>query len=273
MKDFIDQGLMWPLIKIIGIVAVIVSSVISFVAYALKDYFLNRWKSDQEKEIALLKSKADHNSNLINNLTGSISETYLASSDKRLGSFETLWSSLVDIRQNIPHLVFTCYTLLSKAELQNLASVWNQHLEKQVATFKPDDYYDLLSTQKHKVDKLRPFIGDELWKIFSVYSGFFGRLTYLVQTGLPHNKIVHWTEDLPFQGQMLGYIIEPEALKQLMSHEMKGLHDVSNYLEYKALNEISEQITGKRFTEETIKQAISLSEFLQASKEGLTPSA
>jgi hypothetical protein len=57
MKEILDQIDNWTLIKLVGGLTLILSSVISFAAYFIKDYFLNIWKANQEKELAGLNIK------------------------------------------------------------------------------------------------------------------------------------------------------------------------------------------------------------------------
>jgi hypothetical protein len=44
MKEILEQIDNWTLLKLVGGLTVILSSLISFTAYFIKDFFLNKWK-------------------------------------------------------------------------------------------------------------------------------------------------------------------------------------------------------------------------------------
>ena len=77
MKELLQQIDNWTLIKLVGGLTVVLSSVISFIAYFIRDLFLNKWKAKQESELAILKARADQNNQLLSNMTNAISNLYL----------------------------------------------------------------------------------------------------------------------------------------------------------------------------------------------------
>lgn len=267
MNEIILNTDKWDLIKLIGTITIIVSSIISFIAYFIKDYFINKWKSDQQKEIDKLKSLSDQNNLIINNLTDSLGKIYLSSNEKRLCYLEKIWAGFLDLKKETPTLVFLAYGILVKNEVLNLPNTKNTKILNDIKDFKPNDYILAQSKISTDLEKIRPFIGENLWTIFTVYRAFLGRLTYLLQDGLIKGKIMFWQEDHNFIDQILGLVIKPDEMKKLLEVEHNAFQNIINFLEFKALNEISEQMSGKRMTEENVKQAIRLSQLTKATKD------
>ena len=264
MTEFISNPDRWDLVKLIGIITLIISSIISFIAYFIKDYFLNKWKSDQQKEIDKLKSLSDQNNLIINNLTDSLSKVYLSSNEMRISYLEKVWNGFLEIKTQTPTLVFLSHGILIKDELINLPNNKNPYILNEIKIFKPEEYILLQSKISTEIERIRPFIGENLWTIFSVYRAFFGRLTYLIQEGLKKGTVKHWKDDQNFINQVLGMVIQPDDIKKLFENDHNSFQNVINFLEYKALNEISEQVSGKRMTEENVMQAIELSRLTKA---------
>lgn len=259
MKEILEQIDNWTLLKLVGGLTVILSSLISFTAYFIKDYFLNKWKANQEKELAGLKAQADQNNQLLNNVTNAISNLYLASNEKRIASLDKVWNGMMEIKRNLPALVSMAYTILTKEEIISLPQTNNNYTRANISSFKAQEYHESCNKIMKEIEKARPFIGENLWIVLFVYQAFLGRLTYLIEDGLKKGKVNYWKEDKNFIDQILGAVIKPDELQQLFKNDITSFHNVLNFLEFKALNDISEQISGKRMTEETVKQALELS--------------
>ncbi|MES2656151.1 MAG: hypothetical protein V4620_11215 [Bacteroidota bacterium] len=263
MNNFFDFPDNWTFFKILTIWTVVLSSIISFAAYFIKDYFLNKWKSEQQKDISNLKAQLDKNNLIIGNITNSISSTYLNSNGKRIESIEKTWIAMMKIKKEIPGLAFIAYTILNKNEVEDIPKSSNKYTQTSIASFKPDVYQNSNYEILMDIEKGRPFIGENLWIIYFVYQAFIGRLVVLLEQGLEKGKVTYWKDDRQFIDQILLLVIKPEELEQLIAIDIKSFHNVLNFLESKALNDIAEQIMGKRMTEESVKHAIKLSNLTQ----------
>lgn len=263
MKELLQQIDNWTLIKLVGGLTVVLSSIISFIAYFIREVFLNKWKAKQESELAILKARADQNNQLLSNMTNAISNLYLASTEKRIVSFNKVWTGMLAIKRSLPVLVFNSYSILTKEELIKLPQTDNEYFKTIISSFNAQEYHLHCYKITKEVEETRPFIGETLWLVFFVYQAFLQRLTYLIDDGLKKGTIVYWKEDKNFIDQMLGAVIKPEELQQLFSNDVASFNNVLNFLEFKTLNDISEQISGKRMTEETVRQAIALSKLAQ----------
>lgn len=259
MKEILESIDNWTLIKLVGGISLLLSSAISFIAYLIKDFLNRKWKTKYEKEIVKLNSQLTQNNQLINHMTSSISDIYLSSNTKRLDYLDTVWKSMMKLKNNIPTIVFTAYTILTKEEIENLPNTDNPYAMASIRSFKPNEYLDFHNKLFSEIELTRPFIGDKLWLIFYSYQAFIGRLTYLIKDGLEKGKVRYWRDEEDLIGQILSSTISDKEFEELTNKEIFAFRNILSFLEYKALNDISEQITGKRMTTETISQAIKFS--------------
>ena len=263
MKELFNDLDNWTLIKYIGGVTIILSSIISFLAYFIKDYLLNKWKFKYETEVEVLKAKFTQNNSLVNNLTNSFSNIHLASNDKRILCLENLWKVMMELKNNLPPLVALSYKILTKEELINLPKSENKTIKGLIETFNSEKFIKKQLELTAQVELTRPFIGENLWIIYFTYQAFIGRLTLLIETGILNEKVEHWTDDKGFKKQILLNVINQKELDVLLKSNITAFDNVLNFLEYKALNDISEQITGKRMTTEALEHTMKLSELIK----------
>ncbi len=249
----------WTLIKYVGGLTIILSSIISFIAYGIKDYFLNKWKSKYDIELEVLRAKFNQNNLILDNLTNSLSNVYLASNDKRIKHLEGVWEGMMYLKRNMPGIVSMAYNILTRAEIENLPSTKNKFAKASINSFDSMNYFKSQSDLTAKIELSRPFIGEKLWEVFFTYQAFIGRLTYLLQDGLEKDKVKYWKDDLNFINQILKPTIKKEELDKLLEIDITAFNNILNFLEFKALNDISEQLTGKKMTNESVEHAIRLS--------------
>ena len=259
MEELLNSIDNWTIIKLVGGLTLVISSLISFIAYFIKDSVINKWKSNYQKELELLKADSAKNNSILNNLTNSISHIYLSSNTKRIDALELVWSNMMRIKENQPNLTMMSYSILIKSEFLKIPYTDNKYTRASVDEFRPEEYFEKHHKLVKEISVKRPFIGEKLWSIFFTYQAFLGRLNFLLQDGLKKGELTYWHDDLNFIKQVLRMAIKQEEMDKLLVDNITSFHNILNFLEFKAINDINEQITGKRMTEESVNYAIELS--------------
>jgi hypothetical protein len=260
MEETINSLEKWELLKVLGGLTVVLSALISFCSILFREWLLGRWRVKQEGELAFLKSQLSHNSQLVNQLTQASSAIFLSSSEQRIKGFTNLWENIVNLKENMPTLVITVYSLLTDDEVRNISNTESVNMQQLISNYSPQEYFSENHRRLLEVQKKRPFIGQELWASYFVYQQFIGRLTHLLRDGLEKGAVTYWMDDKLTMSQILPTVIPKSDLDKLCSNRVLAFQAILNYLETQILNEISEQVTGKRITESTLKHAIELSE-------------
>lgn len=259
MEELINTLDNWTIVKIFGGLTIILSSVISFIAILIRELIISKWKTKQQIEIENIKSELSQNNQIIEYLTKTRSDIYLSSSNERVNGLKTIWETMTQTKESMESLVFMSYTILTRDELINLPSTQNEAIRQAIDSFDSLRYFNENHDLVLKAQLHRPFIGFKLWSIFSAYQSFIGRLTYLIRDGLENGVVKFWIDDRNYFEQVLEKVITKKEIDELCKIELLAFHGILNYLEALALNEISEQISGKKVTESTINHALELS--------------
>lgn len=269
MKELLETIDNWTLIKLIGGLSIIISSIISFTAYFIKDYFINKWKLKYQLEIERLKGQQSQNNSLLSNLTNSISNIYLASNEKRVQYLEKVWLNMLEFKNQLPFELIFYYSYLYKDEIININSDKNKFIRDGLSKYKIEEIVNLIKNSLVELEKCRPFIGDNIWLVLNTYHTFLGRLAFLLFDGIKQGKVNYWKDDNEFVIPLLSTVITHEELNRLLESEIKSFRNVVNFLEQKAIIDINEQLSGKRMSEKTVEQALKLSELTNEKLEKL----
>ena len=256
----------WTLVRLVGGLALIVSAVVGFFTGVLRDYMGSRWRANQERDLESLKHQFGRTEMLLNSLTATGSHAYLATNERRLDHFQKLWNAMIRIKGLFPTLATMAYSILTRAEVENLPTTDKPSMRSTIQRFDPDKYFDAQYSIVSEIESSRPFVGQRAWNAFFSYQALHGRLVYLLQAGLSKGKVTYWIDDRSFIDQVLGISIAPDNIATLLRDEPMAFHNIRNFLELEIVNEIGEQTSGSAAMKETVKQAQELSEAMSSAK-------
>lgn len=246
-----------------------ISSIISYLAYLIKDYFLEKWKGAQIKEVEALKSELEKSNLLVEKISNSISSTYLDTNKRRVENIEQVWAIMMKMKWQIPPLVNFAYKALTREELENLPNSTNISLQDLISQFNPEDFFNSQHELFTQAEQKRPFLGENMWMHFYVYQAFIGRTIFLLYDGLKKGKVKHWKDDEPIIRDILRAVISDDELKKLIMNDFIAFNNILSFLESQVTIDITEQLTGKRITEQSVKYSIDLSRMSQSHEIGL----
>lgn len=259
MEELINTLDNWTIVKVLGGLTIMFSSVISFIAILIREKIIGKWKSQQQTDIERIKSQLSQNNQIIEQLTKTRSDIYLSSNHERLDGLKVIWEIMNQTKESMESLVFMSYTILTREELINLPKTQNHVLKQAIDSFDATSYFEQNHKMVLKAQLHRPFIGFRLWTIFFAFQSFIARLTYLIRDGLKRGKVKFWMDDRNYLEQVFEMVISKKELDELCKNELLAFNAILNYLEALALNEISEQISGTKVIESTINHALDLS--------------
>lgn len=258
----------WTLIKVVGGLAVVISAVVGFLAGTLRDYLGHRWRGNQERELESLKHQFSRAEVLLNSLATSGSSAYLATSERRLDHFQKLWNGMMSIKNGYPTLASIAYSVLTRAEIENLPTTSRPSIRAEIALFDPGKYIDFQFGIVKDAEASRPFVGQHAWNAFFSYQALHGRLVFLLQDGLAKGKVAYWILDRQFLDQVLAISISRETMTELLKNEAMAFNNVRNFLELAVLADVEAQTSGTAAIKEAVKQAQQLSEAMSSSHVG-----
>jgi hypothetical protein len=161
---------------------------------------------------------------------------------KRLSAAETLWSTVLDLKERLSAVTFF-YTILVPSEYDSVFES-NSKTRDIVASI-TDELIAEAMRHAGRVENGRLYLADVLWSQFYVYRAFLGRLAALIVIGKRQRHIEDWRNDRGIR-QILGSVFEAGQLEGLLGSKenMHAVNHVIDRLQNLMLNEISRISTG-----------------------------
>ena len=258
MAEWFDTLSKWELIKACGGI----SAIVSFIAILIRELFLSKWKTKQEIKVEKIRSELDKSNQLISNLTNTSTDLILSANQKKIECLDLLWSKMMSIRESFNKTVYTFYTILTKDEIIKLPTTAGSMIADFKDSFDFKKYLESISDLLSQAQRTRPFIGTKLWSIFFSYYAFQGRLTYLIFDGFETGQVRYWLDDAEKKTiySIFNKVIDEEMFEKITKDELLAFNTILIYLESLALNEISEQLSGKEQINLTLDYVLELSE-------------
>lgn len=207
-------------------------------------------------ELELSRGEIAERRDLLNNLYKSMSSGHSLSHQRILDSIAVLWNKTLEMRELTSSVLFM-YAILLPEEVETLpigklSGMTSEMTEEELAFGAQS-----ITTE---VERIRPFIGESLWRIFSVYSMFSGRLALKVIRGKSEGKIYNW--DKTFDGeydkalfQGLQIVFTENELSEIVGDNSIGVPQrIMGALEVKMLNEMNELTFGKHLVSLSIEE-------------------
>jgi len=100
----------------------------------------------------------------------------------------------------------------------------------------------------------RPYIGEYIWSLYSLYRSFQFRLQYRFDEGKLSNEIKPWYSDKLLMKMVNNFLGEEEAGK-LDFTELGTLNEVVGRMEHQIIIEFDKLISGSNFSQKNIQEA------------------
>lgn len=143
-----------------------------------------------------------------------------AAFDYRPGAFETLWNKVLKIRQFVAPIV-AIYDLPSATDFLPVDERLRHILPR---TFE-DEFQSQAEELRDGAENLRPFLGEDIWQIFSVYYAYALRSSAKVIAGKRTGHIPPWNKD--FEGNddirsLLSLVLTDDELATAVGDQPAG---------------------------------------------------
>jgi len=259
VAEWFDTLSKWELIKACGGI----SAIVSFIAILIRELILSKWKTKQEIKVEGIRSELDKSNQLINTLTSTSTDLILSANQKKIECLDVLWSKMMSIRESLNKTVHTFYTILTKDEIIKLPSNAGSMITDFKSSFDYLKYLESISDLLSQAQRTRPFIGTKLWSIFFAYNAFQGRLTYLIFDGFETGTVRYWLDEAEKKTifSIFNKVINEEMFEKITKDESLAFNTILIYLESLALNEISEQLSGKEQINSVLEYSQGLSKY------------
>jgi len=169
--------------------------------------------------------------------------------ERIISAIEILWASVLEIRNFSSKFTFFQSILLPN----EYNEVIPKELGKIVVYISREDFDNQSNTLVSGIETVRPFVGESIWALYTIYRAFAIRQALKVQDGLQKKKLYEWDKD--FQGQpdtalrqLLTIVFSDDELLRIISEDHLGATArIISAIEFKLLNEINEWVFNRKY--------------------------
>lgn len=252
------------------IISVLLSSgIVSFVVWIFKKRISigieNSIKNKYDIKIENLKNDLTISQSILSNSLQNQTEGIKVTHEKRLMAIDFLWEHILELQDFIQPLnYFDPITQAKEVERINKnSSDLPEKFQKTIRqAFKELNADKMLITQhvyKKEVEKLRPYLGEQLWLLRFFYFSFLGRITHLYDTAYNEGKnLEHWMKD-EFLKENLKNILSDKEIDFIYEKEYGGIERGITLFKQKILEEMAKITSGNLVSQTSLENAILLS--------------
>lgn len=236
------------IITICGGASTIIAGIVGYVAQRLANKQNERWRLTTESELKRLENELSEKSSFLANLIDVQKSSYNFSQDKRISSIEKVWNNLEKVKQKISPTVEFIYNSITAEEINDLnkedLSESGRLISRQLRNINYNDFFLESNNFTRVIFSERPFMGENLWLMITLYNKFLERIMYLTQSGQANSTIKHWRHDSAIM-EMLKYNFPSEQIVAISKVDV-GSYDMICYIfEEKIIDQINDVLSGK----------------------------
>lgn len=116
------------------------------------------------------------------------------------------------------------------------------------------------------LERVRPYVGEYLWAVFSTYQALITRVVFLIQLGEKDPKKLNWHQDGGIR-QLLALSLTGQEVTEFEATKIGKIGWLQRNYEAKILQAMEKVISGQEFGEEALKQAQEMEAKIQELKQ------
>ncbi|MES2574308.1 MAG: hypothetical protein V4572_05155 [Bacteroidota bacterium] len=256
MQEIIYKMDNWTIIKLLGGITIVITSIIGFFSKYLLNRFSQSSSHSYNSKIESLKGEINKNNNLLTSLT----QNYFSSSqkilDKKIQAYELLWTTIINIKNSFPAGISLVYQLLTYNEITEENAFEkldrNPKMGPLLRSYEMVTEMSKITNDGKSLLNLKPYITDNTYKLFYTYQGLLGRVTHKFIWNFQNNKLYDWKKDEALKG-ILKITLTEKELNYIINIEINSLHSLIELIEYKILQDFRNSLNIKDSTNDTVE--------------------
>lgn len=243
--------------------SIFLTILLSIVVSYLTTYFREKAKNNAKKEdigeitdiVEGIKGKISKEISVLTNLITVTSSSYQTAHKMRLDSIISSWDIILTIKERISD-INVIYSILTEKEIENIYKIESKGNSNMRNILKNISHAELVKTLNQitvNFDKIRPFLGEELWKKIYIFRAFVLRVYHLTIEGIKNKKITNWIYDDNCMKLLLN-ILNIEETDYISTLTFDNLGTAIDLMEQKILNDIQKILSGENATTTSFNQ-------------------
>ncbi|MDW7695910.1 hypothetical protein R9C00_25560 [Flammeovirgaceae bacterium SG7u.111] len=268
MDEIIYQIDNWSILKLLGGTGVILIGTLVLAKKLLFERIKVSWNKNVKKEIEEIRSELTKNNSTLNALQSNYFLSIQKLYDKRIEAATHIWSATIEVRNKMPSIISLILSILTDNELNNQtldkANSNGERLGDQIANLNELDVKKMVDPSM-VIDQYKPFIRDDLYKIFKIYVAVMGRITLNIILDYKKGSLRGWKKDDGLH-QLLPNALTEMEIDYIMGLQIAAFDNLANIFNIKIENLIRKMLSSEDSNIDTIKQLKELENVLNATK-------
>lgn len=227
-------------------------------AGTIADKLKIKWSGEQEEKLEQLRAEITLEHSTFTSILNSYSSSHQFSQSDRIKAVQTLWENTLETRKlgEVPSFFFGH---LLESEYNTVYN--NNGFMIKLNSLTLDNTIGRIPSIIDSVEKSRPFIGDNLWSLFRIYTILVGRTSWLLMEGKNNKDIKSWHKD-EYTQSILNGILDETEMHSITTKTIDSFRLATELFEQKILNEMFKIISGDLAAESDLSKAKKLQELI-----------
>lgn len=206
-----------------------------------------------ENDVALLElnTKIEREVSLYVAAHASFAEGQKAAMERKLTAIDKLWESTVALDKSL--LPITAFiTVITAEEYKTINSnLFFQDLTRELSK---DKIAGIAGGVDGMLEKVRPYVGEYLWTLFTVYQTIMLRILYLLCLGKEDASKLEWFKDTYIR-QLMEVALPEKEMSEFDQIRLGHVSWLQNSLHAKMIAEMNKVISGEKLSTESLKES------------------
>ncbi|MCM3576416.1 hypothetical protein QNH36_19265 [Mesobacillus sp. AQ2] len=242
------------------------SGLVTALITLFKQRTIMKWSNRYQRQIESLKGDIHKNNEIMNSSLNIFSQGYNQAQEKRSAAIEEMWDKVLKIRESSSKIV-TFYTLFLPEEYNNEENMYLTSLKMHLPS--EEELVNFIGSMD-ELEKKRPYLGEKLWILFTIYRAFSGRLVIIFKRSVNERNIKRWHQDRGLM-QLLEAALTKKEYEEYTRNKLGQHHSLTeaiNIIEQKILKEFNNTLSGTYASEESFQQARKIQNLLSELEQG-----
>jgi hypothetical protein len=211
-------------------------------------------KSQGDGQLASFKSEMDRQAEKLRIASASFAEMQKATITKKIEAVDDLWQTIISGRKSLPDIL----QLLDRINIPSLDEKALANVTKVADAFDSDKAVSLVNDLFGEVQRHRPFLGEPIWTMFSIYQSVLCRVLYLVALDPENPNRLTWYMDEEAQ-RLIKLGFGDALLAEMLMLKVGRLNWLRERFERSILEVVNKLLTGQEFGAEALAHASRIS--------------
>lgn len=217
-----------------------------------------KWKLNTDKELAKLNGELHHKNATMASLIDAQKSNYSSGQERRILAIDNVWKEVCEFVSGLPTDIIFIYNMLTEEEISTLLThdysnnAFMKVIIHNTINTNYEKYYEDHKVLKNKLNRERPFLGEDLWFSFNVYIAVLVRILHYAEQGIRNQKLMHWYND-EASLRIISNIWSDIDLDYLTNNKLRSIEILKDITEGIIMNNANDILSGNKASKNSIK--------------------